>query len=241
MLGKTSADHHLRHGKRIRRPDLGRAGGITGAESRGLHDGGDALSAADAHRHQRALAAGPFQLVERLDGQDGAGRADGVAERDAAAVRVGAVGRQVELAKHRQRPECASCHTKIDPPGFALESYDVIGGWRDYYRSVGKGMPVMANGRTMRYLKGPSVDAADMLPDGQKFRNIDEYKQLLLKDRDQLARALAGKLLTYATGGAPGSADRAKVDAIVGKVRDKNYGLRTLVHEVVQSELFQTK
>ena len=55
--------------------------------------------------------------------------------------------------------ECASCHAKIDPPGFALESFDVIGGWRDHYRSVGKGEPVVVNGRTMRYQKGPAVDA----------------------------------------------------------------------------------
>ena len=60
-----------------------------------------------------------------------------------------------------------------------------------------------SNGRTMRYQKGPTVDPADVLPDGPKFQNIDEFKQLLLKDKDQLARALAEKLLTYATGGAP--------------------------------------
>ena len=51
----------------------------------------------------------------------------------------GATTIREQLAKHRQRAECASCHVKIDPPGFALESFDVIGGWRDYYRSVGEG------------------------------------------------------------------------------------------------------
>jgi hypothetical protein len=153
----------------------------------------------------------------------------------------GATTIREQLAKHRQRAECASCHAKIDPPGFALESFDVIGGWRDYYRSVGKGEPAVVNGRTMRYKKGPDVDAADVLPDGQKFKNIDEYKQLLLRDKDQLARALAEKLLTYGTGGPPAKADRAEIDAIVAKLRAKHYGLRTLVHEVVQSKVFQTK
>ena len=138
-------------------------------------------------------------------------------------------------------PECASCHKKIDPPGFALESFDVIGGWRDYYRSVGKGQPAVVNGRTMRYKKGPDVDPGDVLPDGQTFRNVDEFKQLLLKDKDQLARALAGKLLTYATGGAPTGADRAEVEAVVARIRPKDYGFRSLVHEVVQSKVFQTK
>src|SRR4029079_3244104 len=44
-----------------------------------------------------------------------------------------------QLAKHRSVAACASCHVTIDPPGFALENFDVIGGWREYYRSVGKG------------------------------------------------------------------------------------------------------
>jgi hypothetical protein len=153
----------------------------------------------------------------------------------------GATTIREQLAKHRQQPECASCHAKIDPPGFALENFDVIGGWRDYYRSVGKGGPAVVNGRTMRYKKGPDVDAADVLPDGSKFKNIDEYKQLLLKDRDQLARALAEKLLTYGTGAAPAKSDRPEIDAIVGKVRGKEYGFRTLVHEIVQSKAFQSK
>src|SRR6476620_591822 len=123
----------------------------------------------------------------------------------------GATTIREQLAKHRQRAECAGCHAKIDPPGFALESFDVIGGWRNYYRSVGKGAPAVVNGRTMRYKKGPDVDAADVLPDGQKFRSIDEYKQLLLKDKDQLARAMTEKLLTYGTGAAPAKSDRREI------------------------------
>lgn len=146
-----------------------------------------------------------------------------------------------QLAKHRGRAECASCHVKIDPPGFALESFDVIGGWRENYRSVGKGDAVMLDGRRMRYLKGLPVDAADVLPDGQKFRNIDEFKLVLLKDKDQLARALAEKLLSYATGASPGKSDRPEIEAIVARIRGKDYGLRTLVHEVVQSKIFQYK
>ena len=137
---------------------------------------------------------------------------------------------------------CAACHAKIDPPGFALESFDVIGGWREHYRSVGKGEPVMVNGRRMRYLEGAGRGPRRRdCRTAERFRNIDEYKQLLLKDKDQLARALAGKLLTYATGGPPGPRDRAALDAIAAKVRGKDYGLRTLVHEVVQSEMFQNK
>jgi len=149
----------------------------------------------------------------------------------------GATTIREQLSKHRSRPECASCHAKIDPPGFALENFDVIGGWRQNYRSVGKGEAI--NGK--RYKKGPSIDAGDVLPDGRRFQNVDEFKELLLSDKDQLARALADKLLTYATGGAPASADKSEIEAIVRAVRAKEYGFRTLVHEVVQSRLFQSK
>jgi cytochrome c553 len=153
----------------------------------------------------------------------------------------GATTIRQQLAKHREVASCATCHVKIDPPGFALENFDVIGGWRDYYRSVGNGKPVTIDGRRMMYNRGPTVDPADVLPDGRKFANVDEFKRLLLKDKDQLARAFVEQLMTYATGGVPGPGDRAEIDAIVAKSRAKEYGVRTLVHEVVQSKLFQNK
>jgi hypothetical protein len=146
-----------------------------------------------------------------------------------------------QLAKHRQNAECASCHSKIDPPGFALENFDVIGGWRERYRSIGEGEPAFVDGRKKRYLNGPKVDAADALPDGRRFHDIDEYKQLLLADKDQLARALTEKLLSYATGAAPTTGDRAEIEAIVRNIAGKNYGFRSLVHEIVQSKVFQSK
>jgi hypothetical protein len=152
----------------------------------------------------------------------------------------GATTIRQQLAKHRQLASCASCHVNIDPPGFALESFDVIGGWRENYRVTGNGAVVIINGRRMAYHKGPKVDPSDVYQ-GQPFANSDEFKRLLLKDKDQLARALAEKLLTYATGGAPDAADRPEIDAIVRRVRDKNYGFRTLVHEIVQSKLMQNK
>jgi len=153
----------------------------------------------------------------------------------------GATTIREQLAKHRDLPQCATCHTKIDPPGFALEGFDVIGGRRDHYRSVGKGDPFVVNGRTMRYRKGPAVDSSDVLPDGRRFAGIDEYKLLLLKDKDQLARSLVEKVLGYATGAAASRSDRPEIEAVVAKLRDKNYGFRALVHEVTQSKAFQWK
>lgn len=153
----------------------------------------------------------------------------------------GATTIRQQLAKHRQIASCATCHTHIDPPGFALENFDVIGGWRENYRVLGNGEVVMMEGRRMPFHKGKKVDPADTLADGQKFRDIDELKTILLKDKDQLARALTEKLLTYATGAPPTAADRAEVDAIVRDVSQKDYGLRAIVHAVVQSKTFQTK
>jgi predicted DNA binding CopG/RHH family protein len=71
--------------------------------------------------------------------------------------------------------------------------------------------------------------------------NIDEFKQLLLTDKDQLARNLAEKLLAYATGAEPAPLDRPQIDAIVKRVSVQGMGFRTLIHEIVQSALFQTK
>jgi hypothetical protein len=146
-----------------------------------------------------------------------------------------------QLAKHRQTESCAACHAKIDPPGFALESFDVIGGWRENYRTTGNGKPVVIDGQKMRYLQGPKVDPADVLPDGRAFHNSDELKQLLLADKDSFVRALTIKLLTYATGGPPERGDRAKIDAIVSRVRTENYGFRSLIHDITESELFLKK
>jgi mono/diheme cytochrome c family protein len=152
----------------------------------------------------------------------------------------GATTIRKQLAKHRENASCATCHVKIDPPGFALESFDVIGGWREFYRTSGNGKAVMIDGRRMPYLQGPTVDPADEMA-GEKFRNIDEFKQLLLKEKDQIARALTGRLVTYASGAAVQPADRQEIDAIVARIRDKDYGLRTLVQEVVASKLFRNK
>ena len=146
-----------------------------------------------------------------------------------------------QLARHRQDAACASCHARIDPPGFALESFDVIGGWRDHYRTTGSGAVVTVDGRRLPYHKGKPVDPADVMPGGQKFADIDGLKQILLKDKDRVARALTERLVTYATGAPPSPSDRPEVDAIVSRVREKGYGLRTVVHEIVRSKLFRTK
>lgn len=155
----------------------------------------------------------------------------------------GATTVREQLNRHRNVASCAACHRHIDPPGFALESFDPIGGWREWYRSLGKGEPVnlQIHNRRVQYRRGPSVDASGRMPDGRTFADVREFKRLLLEDKDQLARALAEKLLTYALGRGLGFSDRPGVNDIVAKVKGKKYGFRSLIHEVVQCEMFRQK
>jgi len=154
-----------------------------------------------------------------------------------------------QLAKHRATENCAGCHARIDPPGFALENYDVIGGWRDKYRIVAERKNWVNNrvGPLAKYLaawqygEGRPVDAGDELPDGRKFATVEEFKKLLLNDPEQIARCLTEKLVTYATGQPVGFGDHQAVNRILTDAKKSDYGLRTLVHAVVASELFQQK
>jgi hypothetical protein len=155
----------------------------------------------------------------------------------------GAVTIRQQLEKHRSTEACASCHTLIDPPGFALESYDVIGGWREFYRaSVSTGKPVLLPNYPNRWVnRGPAVEIGDKMPDGRPFADIEEYKKLVLTDPEAIARNLTNRLLTFATGADVQFADREIVNQIVARAAAKNYGLRSLIHEVVQSRPFLNK
>jgi hypothetical protein len=152
-----------------------------------------------------------------------------------------------QLAKHREIASCANCHAKIDPAGNALENFDVIGGWREFYRVVpGKGwkqvkIDAPVHARSVGVGKGPPVQAADELPGGRKFADVDGFKKLVLENPDQFARNLTQKLLVYGTGHGIELADRPAVETIVAEVRAKNYGFRTLVHAIVQSPTFRSK
>jgi hypothetical protein len=154
----------------------------------------------------------------------------------------GATTIRQQLDKHRNTPACASCHKHIDPPGFALETFDVVGGWREFYRATGRAKLVdLANYPGRQVFKGLDVERGGRTPEGRDFRDIDEYKQILLADKDQLARNLAQKLLIYATGADIQFADREVVEQLVAAARTKNYGFRSLLHGVVQSRVFLNK
>lgn len=149
-----------------------------------------------------------------------------------------------QLDKHRSDSACAACHAKIDPPGFALESFDVIGGFRDRYRSLGKGeanQVIFAAGWQPAYKLAKPVDSAGELSTGESFNDITELRTLLVKQPDTLAANLTRHLLMYATGSEPHYSDRREIAKIVGRTKSSGYGLRSLIHEIVQSHLFKNK
>jgi hypothetical protein len=149
-----------------------------------------------------------------------------------------------QLSKHRSEATCAACHAKIDPAGFALESFDVMGGWRDHYRALGNGEKVKGygkNGQAFDFHEGPSVDASGELPDGRKFDDIHSLEKLLLSDQRQIARNLVQQLIVFATGAPVSFGDRPEVERILDRAQPSDYGVASLIREIVQSDLFQNK
>ena len=157
----------------------------------------------------------------------------------------GAVTIRQQLAKHRDNATCASCHVKMDPPGFALESFDVMGAHRVRYRAVAENVKPEAgyglNGQAFAFHYGLPVDAAGEVPDGRTFRDVKEFKRLVLSDEESIARNLARQLVVYATGAPVRFTDREELERILQRASARKYGVRTLVEEIVRSELFQSK
>lgn len=135
------------------------------------------------------------------------------------------------LEKHRSQVECAACHARIDPPGFALEHFDAAGRWRDQYLTRVK----------TSYKPGPKIDSAYVMRDGRAFNSFVEFRKLAAENADAIARNFAAKLLVYATGKEITFADRKVLDQIVEQTKPKQHRLRHLIEAVVTSETFLTK
>jgi hypothetical protein len=157
----------------------------------------------------------------------------------------GSVTIRQQLDKHRADEACAMCHRKIDPPGFALESFDVMGAWRDRYRAESKLVPptdgIGHNGWPFQFHYAQPVDPSGQLADGRSFKDVRDFKQLLLKDEPQIARNIARQLSVFATGSRVRFSDRAPIEKIVTATASSQYGVRSIIHELVQSDLFRSK
>jgi uncharacterized protein DUF1592/uncharacterized protein DUF1588/uncharacterized protein DUF1585/uncharacterized protein DUF1587/uncharacterized protein DUF1595 len=128
-----------------------------------------------------------------------------------------------QMEQHRTNPVCASCHTRMDPLGFALENYDGVGKWRDKDA-------------------GAAIDASGTLPDGTQFTGPAGLKQALLNGhRDEYLQTVASKLLTYALGRGLEYYDQPAIRAIVREAAPENYRFSSLLTAIVTSTPFQMR
>lgn len=127
------------------------------------------------------------------------------------------------MEKHRSDPSCASCHARLDPPGFGLENYDAVGAWR----AKDGDFP---------------IDAAAKLPTGESFNGAAELKALLLKTRkDEFVACLTEKMLTYALGRGLEEYDACTVQEIAKGVSADRYRFSRMVLEIVKSDPFRKR
>ena len=134
-----------------------------------------------------------------------------------------ALSMRAAMEKHRSNPACASCHSQMDPLGFALENFDAIGRWRTRGES------------------NETIDASGLLPDGTAFEGPDEMRAALLKNPERFVGTVAEKLLTYALGRNLESFDMPAVRGIVREAAENNYRFSSLVFAIVQSTPFQMR
>ncbi len=157
----------------------------------------------------------------------------------------GATTLREQLKLHSHDTSCATCHQHIDPPGFALESFDVAGAWRTRYRAFDpEVLPELGSGhlgQKFEFHYALPVDATGAMPDGTTFRDINEFKRILLQDQVQIARNIASQLMLYATGAPVRFSDRPAIEKILEESKSKEFGFRTLIHAVIQSSVFRHK
>lgn len=127
------------------------------------------------------------------------------------------------FAEHRTQADCAVCHVKIDPLGFALENYGPNGVWRDAYDD------------------GQAVDASGVLFGRREFSDIVEFKDAILAEGDRFARAFAGHLLEFALARELEASDEPALDRIVRETSASDYRIQDMIMQVVLSEPFLTK
>jgi hypothetical protein len=125
-----------------------------------------------------------------------------------------------QLQEHRAKPECASCHDKMDPLGFGMENFDPLGRWRD----TDRGLP---------------IDAKGTLPSGDSFVGPSGLKSILMKRKDDVIRLLVKKMTGYAFGRELNKFDDCVVDRAMKVLKEQNYRSSALIEEIVLSFPFR--
>lgn len=127
-----------------------------------------------------------------------------------------------KMERHRRDPNCAGCHARMDPLGFALDNFDGVGRWRE------------------KDGKWP-IDDSGALPDGTKFNGAEGLQKLLVRRKDDFAEVLGSKLLTYALGRGLEPADDPTVQRIGGRAVKNGYRFSELVKGVATSDAFRKR
>jgi hypothetical protein len=128
-----------------------------------------------------------------------------------------------KMSAHRANPVCASCHSMIDPAGFALENFDPVGRWRE------------------RDEVFKPVDTTGVLPDGTKFSTLGDFRKALSAQPDRFVTNLAEKLLTYSLGRGTEYYDQPAIRSIVANASKSGYRMSALVQAIVTSQPFQMR
>ncbi|TWU01000.1 DUF1592 domain-containing protein [Stieleria varia] len=134
-----------------------------------------------------------------------------------------------KIEAHAQNANCAACHRNVDPLGLAFDQFDAIGQWRTHER-VDQGTG-----------EDPPVNASGVMPDGRAFSDAEQFKQLLLDDRDSFLKAFVEHLCTYGLRRVMTVDDREDIQAIVNEAKQNHYQLKDIVRAVALSELFRKR
>ena len=203
----------------IEGPDFRRVE-LTTAERGGVFTQGSVLTVSSYPTRTSVVLRGKFLLENVLNAPPPA-PPPGVPALDEASVGV-AKSLRTQMEQHRADPLCASCHTRMDPLGFALENYDAIGRWRT------------EDGKFQ-------IDPSGAMPNGAAFSTPAELKTLLLGNAQEFGRGLAEKMLTYALGRGVESYDRVAIKGIVQHAAAKDYRMQALIQGIVKSTPFQRR
>ena len=199
--------------KRVQLTDENRRGGLLSMA---------AVLAVSSYPHRTSPVLRGKWILETILGDPPPPPPPNVPELEESASSVSSESLRQRLELHRQNAACAQCHDRIDPLGFGLENYGVLGRWRDKY-------------------EGHTVDARGALPDGTTFSGPAELKLALLGRKDQFVRHLTKKMLGYALGRGLTYYDYCAVNTIVDKLRANDYKSHHLLFGIIQSVPFRFK
>ena len=151
------------------------------------------------------------------------------------------------INEHRNNPACASCHSKMDPFGLAMENFDVLGRYRETYQKFvvtkipeekKEGKVVKKERITREFVDTTKVESDAVHRDGRAIDGMEGLKKLMLEDKDKIARNLLTKLSEYAMGREMNYADSEMLHRLLEGSKKNDYKLRDLMVSFIADESF---